>query len=125
MGWSKKPHPPETDLQIRLVAILENILSKDVLFWFCPNGGNLSKAQSGIFKAMGLRKGVPDLHFIWPNGKYGVIELKAGKNKTTPEQDAILEQIEKCGHCRGVAYTVDEAYNLLISWGVPMRGKLY
>jgi hypothetical protein len=30
-------------------------------YFHCPNGGKRSKAEGGIFKALGVRAGMPDL----------------------------------------------------------------
>jgi hypothetical protein len=62
------------------------------------NGVKLTAAQAGKAKAAGMLKGSHDLRLPVPRGGYiGLsIELKAGKNKPTPEQlaygEALIEQ---------------------------------
>ena len=62
------------------------------------NGVKLTAAQAGKAKAAGMLKGSHDLRLPVPRGGFvGLsIELKAGKNKPTPEQlaygEALIEQ---------------------------------
>lgn len=60
-------------------------------FFHPANGGSRSRAEAGIFKAMGVKAGVPDLVILWrtPLGPaHGYIEVKAGKGKLTDSQVA-------------------------------------
>ena len=99
-------------------------------FWFCPNGGNLSKAQAGKFKAMGLTPGVSDLHFAWASGAqrqfpcFGVIELKAGKNTETKEQEVFGSDIAALGHTYAVCRSVEEVEQTLRGWGFPLHATV-
>lgn len=60
-----------------------------------PNGGARSVVTGARMKAMGTRKGFPDLILPIPAGagrfRGLAIEMKAGKGTTTPEQRAWLE----------------------------------
>lgn len=89
-----------------------------------PNEGFRGKAEGGILKAMGMRKGFPDLFFFYPNGKYHgfAIELKleekyvdtktggikVKKTYQTPEQKEYQELLEGQGYRYEVARSVDE-----------------
>ena len=57
---------PEQALQIQLVSALRQLLPKPWLVVHVPNGGGRSKAEAGIFKAMGVLAGFPDLLVIGP-----------------------------------------------------------
>lgn len=113
---------------------------KPARFWFCPNGGNLSKAQAAKFQRMGLTKGVPDLHFVWMTARmgavqneseviplaetfprYGVIELKAGYGKPTVEQDQFMSDLAVIGHHYAVCNRADDVFQTLRRWGYPLR----
>lgn len=76
------------------------------------NGGGRSKAEGGIFKAMGVRPGVPDLCLClpcwWPGPKWSTpdwracaglyIELKAGSGSTSAQQNIWLSRLERVGY---------------------------
>ena len=57
---------PEQALQINLVSALRLMLPEPWLVVHVPNGGGRSKAEAGIFKAMGVLAGFPDLLVIGP-----------------------------------------------------------
>lgn len=67
--------------------------------------------------AIGLRKGLPDYHYIVPNDKYAGlwIEMKRttelGK-KHRPEQDEWIARLKKRGHYAGYAYGADDAIRI-------------
>jgi hypothetical protein len=120
----------EDYLQKSVAEFLRLALKKPDRFWFCPNGGNLSKAQAGKFKAMGLTAGVPDLHFIWASGSrrqfpcYGTIELKAGKNDATAEQLAFQKDMTAIGWPHAECRTVEQVETTLRSWEVPLHATV-
>ena len=98
--------------------------------WFCPNGANLSKAQRGRFKAMGLTPGVHDLHVIWRTGShgqfpmFGTIELKAGRNDLTTEQRAFGDDMKACGWEWAEVRSLEEFERTLRAWGVPLHATV-
>ncbi len=88
--------------------------------WFAvPNGSNKSINQAKLFKAEGLRKGVPDL--IFPvrskSGKHiGLaIEMKRpdGKGKLSVEQTEFLVKLQEAGWQTHVALTGEEAWRVI------------
>ena len=76
------------------------------LLYAVPNAAKRGPAVAGRMKAEGLRAGVPDLHLPIPIGKWAGlwIEMKAGKNKPTAEQDYWLESLTEYGHACAVCY---------------------
>lgn len=126
---------PEADLQESVVAELRLRTIAPARFWFCPNGGNLSKAQSARFQRMGLTSGVSDLHFAWftdaevagevptilRTARFGVIELKAGKGRTSDTQDDFLRDMHTLGHHAAVCKSASEVMGTLRRWGFPLR----
>jgi hypothetical protein len=70
---------------------------KDIVFCHIPNGGYRTKAEAGIFKAMGVQSGAPDL-VIWMKGETLQIELKARKGKLSDAQEAFGDRLEALGH---------------------------
>ncbi len=66
--------------QVQLVQYLElHHFWKTIAWYAVPNGGNRGKAEAGRFRAEGVRAGVPDLVFPFPNaGWHGLyLEMKA------------------------------------------------
>ena len=74
-------------------------------------------------RAKGVRSGVPDLKFWWPNGR-GWIELKAGKNDTSDNQDEMHAELRKAGDLVEVCWSLDQVLATLQTWGVPLRSRI-
>lgn len=76
-----------------------------------PNGGSRNKAEAARLKAEGVSAGVPDLFIPLPNDTYHglFIEMKAGKNKTSKEQDAWISLLRRNGYSAAVCYGADAA----------------
>lgn len=71
-----------------------------LLLHHSPNGGKRSAIEAARFKAMGTRKGFPDLFLALPcNGYHGAFfELKSEKGKTSKEQEVYLALLKKQGY---------------------------
>lgn len=92
-----------------------------------PNGGKRPIKTAKFLKEEGVKAGVPD---VWlpvpinrprldhPNLKYTglVIEMKFGKNKTTPEQTEWLQKLTDHGWLSVIAYTWIEAASYICSY---------
>lgn len=115
---------PELDLQIQVADFLRIATIAPARWWFVPNGGNLSKAQSGRFKAAGLTPGVADLHFAWPlsgHALYGVIEMKAGRGVLTPDQQQFREDMAQIGHGWAECRSLEAVISTLTQWQFPLK----
>lgn len=84
-----------------------------------PNGGSRDKREGAKFKAMGVKRGFPDLILLVPRGKYYglMIELKKLKGGVvSDEQDEWKNYLNSAGYyasvCRGwqEAIAVIETY---------------
>lgn len=90
----------------------------------CPNGEKRDKATAAKLKRMGVRAGVPDILMPIVNaapigGEFFVglaIELKAGKNTTTEEQDAWLECLQLNGWSAYTVYDWVDAARIIVRW---------
>lgn len=77
-----------------------------------PNGGKRHKLEAANLKRQGVKAGVPDLCVpVARRGFHGLfIEMKYGRNKTTPAQDEWLERLTREGYlakvCNGYAQAV-------------------
>lgn len=79
-----------------------------------------SKAVAGKSKAMGLRKGWPDLEMLF-RGASIYVEFKAEKGRVDPSQIAVHEEIVAAGGTVLVVRTVDEFLNVLSAQEIPCR----
>jgi hypothetical protein len=92
-----------------------------------PNGGFRKLKTARDLKAEGVKAGVPDVLYPVPRriGEVGyaglAIEMKFGKNKTTPEQEWWLGMLQVNGWRTGICYSWRDAARLIadyegISW---------
>ncbi len=83
------------------------------------NGGKRSKGEAGKLKAMGVKKGVPDILLPMPWRGYSglAVELKSQEGKLTPEQADWLDQAKQGGYltavCRDLECFIAVAKNFL------------
>jgi hypothetical protein len=93
-------------------------------FYHIPNGGKRSKMEAAIFKAMGVRAGVPDLFLPVASGnKHGLyIEMKADKGKPTENQLDWLDYLAHAGYEVAICYDWLHAADTTIKYlGLPAR----
>ena len=109
----KRPAQPEFDMQSALFAWARNraVIAKHPeleLLEGSMNGVKLTTAQAGKAKAAGMLKGAHDIRLPVARGGFiGLsIELKAGRNKLTPEQLAYGKRLTEEGW--RVRYVWDE-----------------
>lgn len=97
------------------VAVIEYCDLMNIPVMHVANEGKRSKAYGAKLKSMGMRPGFPDLLIVRARGKYHgfAIEMKYGKNKTTPEQDQWLWRLAQEGYATAICYSADEAINLI------------
>ena len=116
---------PEQDFQKAVVGFLSVALRADEVFFFHPaNGGARSRAEAGIFKAMGVKAGVPDLVFVSGRGFFA-IELKApGGGVVSTAQKAVHETWRGFGVGVAVCKSLEEVCACLKGWGFTLRARL-
>ena len=75
------------------------------LAWHTPNGGKRNAREAARLKAMGVKPGVPDVFVAIPRGEHSglFVELKAGRNTTTPAQMSTLADLASAGFSVAVA----------------------
>jgi hypothetical protein len=116
---------PEEQLQRAVVDLLRLYETRGLLvFAHVGNGGWRSKAEAGIFRALGVRAGVPDLLVWLPGGASFAIELKAGKGTLSSAQVVWHSTLTSLGHRVYVCRSVDDVERALRAEGVPAVGKL-
>ena len=80
-----------------------------------PNEGKRTARYGAQLKRAGMRKGFPDLFIpIANHGKHGLfIEMKYGRNRTTPEQDNWIKLLHCSGYAVVVCYGFDDAKKII------------
>ena len=83
-----------------------------------PNEGKRSKVTGAQLKAQGLKAGVPDVCLPVAHGGYiGLyVEMKVKPNRPTENQKQWLRALRGAGHFTAVAYTWEEAKNLIVEY---------
>jgi len=80
--------------------------------------GAVFRTNSGQFysksghRISGLPKGFSDLLFIRRDGMACFIEVKAGDNKLSPEQEIFIARMRSLGAKAGVARSVEDALSI-------------
>jgi len=111
------PKLSEHDLQASIIAEADYRANQDPRWRFLaavPNG----QYRPGQRMEPGLRRGVPDL--IWPIKAHGYVglamELKVGKNNTSPDQDEWLTWLSSQGWYARVVRDSADAAMALLTW---------
>ena len=105
----KKPGHPESELQRACVRWFR-MQHPGVLLFHIPNGGKRNAREAAIFKAEGVVAGIPDLFLAEArHGFHGLfIEMKAGRNRPTPEQADAMQMLNASGYLCAVCRSFEE-----------------
>jgi len=112
------PTPTESDEQITLfqwVELQKRKYPELELLYHIPNGGHRHKTTAIRLKAEEVKPGVPDLCLPVARGAYHglYIELKAGKNGTTDNQDRWLQALTDNGYFTAVCHGWEAATKVI------------
>lgn len=105
VGRHKGPGPEELLQRACIEWVVLHKARYPILKWLThvPNGGKRPKGEAGKLKAMGVKKGVPDL--MLPRRRLGwfglAIELKAPGEKPSDDQAEWLAAFEEDGWVSG------------------------
>lgn len=99
------------------IAVVKYCAFKKIPIFAIPNGGSRNPLEAKNLKMQGVKAGVPDLCIpVACHGYHGLfIEMKYGKNKTTPAQDKWIAELRNNGYYAGVCYGFEDA-QILIDW---------
>lgn len=102
----------EDDLQKQVAKYLD---LKKVLWCHVANERKTSFQAGARLKAKGVKSGVPDCLIFNSNSQFNglAIELKVKPNKTTENQSKWLQSLRDIGWATFVAYTFDEAKEII------------
>jgi hypothetical protein len=81
-----------------------------LLWWHTPNEGRRTPFERYRADLLGIKRGVSDILIMEArNGSNGlIIELKAGRNKCTPEQLDFLEKMKQRNYSTAVVYKFED-----------------
>lgn len=117
----RKPRAnPEARLQIDVKQYLTLCLPDDIKWTASLTGTHLSIRAATRAKAMGVRRGWPDLSFLFPDGVTRFIELKTATGSLSPEQRDFRDAARPHG-VWAVCRSVDEVEVQLRLWGARLR----
>jgi hypothetical protein len=103
-------------MQRALVQIVRLSECPNVIWHSIPNEGARSARFGAELKAMGLKPGVADMIFVI-DGKAHYLELKSSTGRLTDTQRLFAADCRAAQIPHGVAYSLDEAVDLLTAWG--------
>lgn len=120
-GYNAMPHASESVEQINLfrwAALQECKFPELILLHHIPNGGKRNITTAKRLKMEGVKAGVPDIFLPVSRGQYHglYIELKAGNNKTTENQDVWISRLQKQGYQVNVCYGWEEASTVITDY---------
>ena len=110
--------PTEAEEQVALfqwAKLQEHWKPELQLLYAVPNGGSRHKLEAANMKRQGVKAGVPDICLPYPSGGYHglYIELKVGKNKTSPMQEEWLKRLNDAGYKAVTCYGFLAAKNTI------------
>jgi len=108
----------------------EDDMHKAFYQWCCYNpgiekyifaiehGGLRDKRTATRLKAKGVKKGMADFFFMWPNKEFSMlwIEFKHGKNKQTKEQLLFADKVRSAGGQLVCCYSVEDAIREVLEY---------
>lgn len=113
---------PEARLQTAVKEYLGWCLPPSIFWTASLTGTHLTMQAAARAKAMGVRRGLPDLVFVFPDGVSRWIELKTPTGSLSPEQRVFRDLCRDSGRdIWALARTVEEVAETLTRWGAPMK----
>jgi hypothetical protein len=116
----------EAQLHRSVAEYLALAIQPPALWWHTPNGEVRDKATAAKLKRMGVRAGIPDFLVCWPGEDAGLmvwIELKRPGGRLSDHQQAVIADLTRCGFSGRVCTSVQQVWECLNDWGVPLRAR--
>jgi hypothetical protein len=110
---------PEESLHTAVKDYLNAALGGNAWWSTFPSGGGGRSWQ----RLLGLKLGVPDILII-DGGRAVWLELKAGKGKVKPHQEACHDALRLARSDVAVVRSLEDVETALTSWGVAIRGRI-
>lgn len=81
---------------------------------YCVNNNSENAIKGALNKAIGVIKGVSDMHFILPEGRILFIEMKLPGTYQSPDQKKWQAKVESLGHRYVIARTLQEFKEIIL-----------
>lgn len=107
----------ERRLHLSVARLLEWTARRDVLWFHVPNEGVRTGPAGALLKALGMRRGIPDIIVLADKRCIG-LELKASAGRLSPEQEEMAERWTVAGGLWHVANSYQAAFDFLDMAGV-------
>jgi hypothetical protein len=109
------------------IHYLRTVLPNSWLVMHAANGGLRSKSEAGIFKALGVVPGWPDISIFGEEAKGCAaffFEVKTRKGRLSENQQNCIDKLRDLGFPVAVVHSLEEVEQSLRYWGIPLRGGL-
>jgi hypothetical protein len=114
----RRGNQPERQVQRAVLDHLAWRAPRDIFWCHYPAGGRRSPITGALMKSLGAKPGVPDLLLVSQGRLFG-LELKNGtRGRLSDAQIATHSEMRKAGAIIGVAGDLDQALELLATWGI-------
>ena len=116
--YRKKRNNPEAQTQVAFFEWLSYYPKLRASTFAIPNGGSRHALEALNLKRQGVTAGTPDVFLAMPNkiASGAFIEFKAGKNRLTKEQQAMMEILKANGYTCFVCYSLNDAREALTKY---------
>lgn len=108
--------PSEHKIQVRLLDYLAYAARADIYYFAIPNQSNRHIQNAVKMKAEGVRSGIADLCFMFPQGRVGWLEMKKPGGTLSDNQKNFRDICKALSHDWAIAKSVDEALAILTKW---------
>lgn len=114
---------PEARLQKRIAQYLEYCLPAEVVWTASLSGVKLGPKARNDARAMGLRRGCPDIVLVVPRKGPFWIEVKSEQGQLSQDQKRWREAIGEARWCE--ARSVEDVEAACLRWGIEMQSQLW
>lgn len=108
----------EHKLQVTIAFWLPNLLAPGVRWSSLDHAAKITARQGADRKARGVKRGLPDLLFWWPERNAGAIELKTAKGRISAEQLEFRDHWIMAGFDYALCRSLDDVRATLIRWNI-------
>jgi hypothetical protein len=117
------PDPKEDELQASVANVLHYALHGRPVVWthFPAGGYELGPGAAARLKRLGLTSGIPDLLFMWSEGRTLWIELKTRTGRVSAAQAAMHEKLRSLGFLVSLCRSIEDVVAALEIASVPMN----
>ena len=115
--------PKEVALHRAVVAVLRKVGGPTWRWTHPASGEKRDPATAAKLKALGVRRGWPDLLLLSPAGALHCLEFKAFNGELSEDQEDFRLFCIRSGIRYAVIRTIDEALATLAGWGAIRKGQ--